>query len=134
MSNLSSKIYSSQPNTIYIFYDGQCPFCKNFVEFLALKEEYTIKLFNLRDHPKIVSYFGKMSYDVDEGMIVTVNKQIYFADEAVHIIGIMSKKNFLGKVYRSLFSNQKIAELIYPALKMGRRIVLTLLGKKKIVQ
>ena len=63
---------------IDIYYDGMCPFCHNFVKLTRLKSAYKVNLFNLREYPQKSLEFSKQGYDVDEGMIVTLNDKIYF--------------------------------------------------------
>lgn len=132
MKNQKLEIFSDSKNVIYIFFDGQCPFCSNFVGLLNLKKRYNVKLFDLREQSEAVTWFENSGYRVDEGMIVTINNQIYYAEEAVHILSLLSSRSFSGIIYRFFFSKLLIAKVLYPIMKKGRNITLYLMQKKKI--
>ena len=119
---------------IDIYYDGMCPFCHNFVKLTRLKSAYKVNLFNLREFPQKSLEFSKQGYDVDEGMIVTLNDKIYFGHEAVHIISVLSNtQKISGRIYNFLFSNEAFVRYIYPFLRAGRNFTLRMLGRKKIL-
>ena len=116
-----------------IYYDGECPFCSSFVKMSRLKSMYDVSLFNLRDLPDKAEDFAKRGCDVDEGMIVQLNDEIYFGYEAVHIIAVLSNENkVLGRVYNLLFSNRVFVRFLYPFMRAGRNFTLFLLRRDKI--
>ena len=118
---------------VKIYYDGDCPYCRNFVVLSKLKSEYDVNLYNLRESPDKVSEFSRNGYDVNEGIIVTVGDTLYFGADAIYIIGKLSdntKKT--GKLYYFIFSNKAFSHFLYPMLKLGRNLTLLMLGRKKI--
>ena len=118
---------------IEIYYDGDCPFCTKFVVLSKLKKEYEVSINNLRDFPDKVKEFNKKSIDVNEGMIVILENEIYFGHQAVHLITILSdKKYFLSKIYKIFFSNLTFTKFLYPIMRLFRNITLKILGRKKI--
>ena len=132
MNKKNSQVFSEKSDTVFVFYDGECPFCSNFVKMLALKKYYSVELFDLRTLPEIVQWFREEGLNVDDGMIVTINQRLYYADEAVHILALLSTNSLVGRANRLLFSRRRIARLLYPIMKTGRIIVLAILRKKKI--
>jgi hypothetical protein len=98
-----------------------------------LKKNYEVSLYNLRNHHEKVEEFQAQGYDVNDGMIVILDKKVYFGHEAVHIIAALSNKNkWIGKVYYFFFSRKIVIKLVYPLLRFGRNITLRLMGRKKI--
>jgi len=118
---------------IEIYYDGGCPFCTYFVVLSKLKKEYSVSIRNLRDLPDKVKQFKKKSYDVNEGMLVIFDDNIYFGHEAVYLITKLSdKKYYSSKIFNTFFSNKHSTKIIYPILKFFRNVTLKLLNRKKI--
>ena len=112
---------------ISIIYDGDCPFCRNYVSFLKIKEIYSVELINAREHPNLVTQYKKAGYDLNQGFIVKHNKTIYHADQAIHFLTKATNTNTLGlQLNQSLFKNKQIAQILYPFLKTGRNIILKL--------
>ena len=48
----------------------------------------------------------------------------------ISILG--TKNNLQTSIYRIIFGGEKRANFIYPILKLGRSVLLMILGKKKI--
>jgi len=116
-----------------IYYDGECPFCRNFVRLSKLKEEYDVYLYNLREEPGKVQSFLTKGYNVNEGMIVVIEDKIYHGHEAVYMISALSNKiTWVGNIYYFLFSNKNITKFLYPILVAGRNLTLFLLRRTKI--
>jgi hypothetical protein len=92
-----------------------------------------VSLNDLRDHPNKVAEFNALGFDVDDGMIVALDEQIYYGAEAVHVLALLSSPSgVFNRCNRLIFSRRWLAKLFYPILVSGRNILLTLLGRKKI--
>ncbi len=119
---------------INVFYDGECPFCRNFVKLLRLKETtQTVALHNLRDVPKAVEWFARQGFDVDEGMIVTVDQQVFYGKDAVRILSEMSTESPLfNRCVRFLLGGERRARYFYPLMVAGRNLTLRILAIAKI--
>lgn len=118
---------------IDIFYDGECPFCNNFVQLSKLKESHQVALHDLRNNVDQVQLFLEKGYDVNEGMVVIIDEEIHYGYESIYIISILSNRDkCIGKIYYFLFSNKIVTKFLYPAMRLGRNVTLFLLGRKKI--
>lgn len=115
-----------------VYYDGDCPFCHNFVSVMRLKQTYNVRLIDLRDHDDHVARFQSLGYNLNHGMIVELNEHIYFADEAVHILGVLSAPGLRGTIFRVLFGSARISKLLYPFLKVGRNLTLRILRRSRL--
>ena len=66
-------------------------------------------------------------------MIVYFRNKLYYGHDAINIISILGNKNSIkNKLAISIFKNKLISKMLYPILKIGRRIILIILGKKLI--
>ena len=121
-------------NNVTIVYDGECPFCSDFVSLNRLKEHgYNVKLVNARDTSNQLVHDLKKKYNIDYGMIVIVNEKILYGSSAARFISSSYKKNNLKSlVYCLVLFNQKIADFSYPILVFLRKIYFRLTGKRFI--
>ena len=121
-------------NTISIIYDDGCPVCSYYISISRIKEKFgKVNLIKARNNLKILDYLKSTNIDINEGMIVVFDKKIYFGSDAINIISILGRKDtFINNVMISIFKYKVISQLLYPLLKLGRRLLLFILGKKLI--
>lgn len=119
---------------IRIFFDGECPFCSSYVRLLNLRAAHgEPQLIDLRQNPKELKILRSSGFDLDKGMIVFVDDRWYFGDRAVHVLAALSTSSTaFNKINRILFSLPYLARWIYPILRMGRNILLFVLGRKRL--
>ena len=123
---------SKMINSNYIAYDGDCPVCKSFITFSRMKDKFKFKLYNLRENTKLKKQLFSRGFDLNEGMILFFEGEYYFGSDAIKMISILGTKNNLQtSIYRIIFGGKKRANFIYPILKLGRSVLLMILGKKK---
>lgn len=53
-----------------IYYDGQCPFCYRYADYLFLKKEYNLELRDARTHTKDVQQLSRIWHNINEWIIV----------------------------------------------------------------
>ena len=125
---------ASDKNKIIIIYDGECPFCSDFVSLNRLRDlGYSVSIINARDHGDPLVKDLSENYDLDDGMIVVYNDSVLFGAAAAHFISTsFAKRNIRAVFYCSLLSNQRIAEVFYPILVKLRKLFLRIIGKKRI--
>lgn len=118
----------------HIFFDGECPFCKNYIKLQKFVESYkNIQLLNARNHKQLVKFYLEKGFNVDKGMILNINGKIFFGDEAIwYISKITTRENFFLKLQSVIFKNIFIAKLIYPILRLGRFTFFKIFSKKFI--
>ena len=117
-----------------IIYDGECPFCSNYVTLLRIRETAgPVALLNARQCPELVSDLGNRGFMLDEGMIALYEKKMYFADDAIHVLSMLSTgSGFFNKLVTVAFRNPARAAVIYPALRACRNLTLKILGRTLI--
>lgn len=100
---------------------------------LRIQEHYDVELINARDPHPLVSEITELGLDIDEGMVVKINGEIFHGAEAMNRLAIMSTKSGLvRRLGNWVLSNPARSRFLYPFLRFGRNASLKLLGFKKI--
>ena len=114
-----------------IVYDGECVFCANYVRFLKLKDAIgPVELLDARsDDPRVKRYWSD-GYDLNQGMLFIHRGRTYHGDEAINVLAGLS-----SDLWSSTGSMGSCCPIPGPRscsilLKLGRRLVLLLRGKK----
>lgn len=119
-----------------IVYDGQCPFCSNFISKLQL--EHTIgkvELIDTRTQSALAAELEKQACELDKGMLFIQNDNYYFGHNAMHRLALLSTTSgWFNRFNNWLFSIKLLAFFVYPLLRLGRNVTLLLLGKEPIEQ
>lgn len=118
-------IVGKQP--VIIAYDGECPFCRNYVRLLDLRINFDPVLIDVRENSAMRREYGHI--DFDEGMLVVLDGDEYFGHEAVHLLSLLSdSSSTFNKVNRALFRHRRRSKMLYSIMKLGRRVTLRVLG------
>jgi predicted DCC family thiol-disulfide oxidoreductase YuxK len=117
-----------------IIYDGDCPFCRAYTRLLRLQQAAgVICLLNAREPDPRIHYYVTLGYDLNEGMLVVIEDRIYAGAEAMQVLAACSSRSDLfNRLHYAIFSRAALATRLYPALRLGRRLVLYLLGRSPI--
>jgi predicted DCC family thiol-disulfide oxidoreductase YuxK len=134
MSTRSNTALPVDDHKLVVVYDGECPFCKNYVRLMALRQAAgEVELVDARTQAPAVRRLVELGYDLNEGMAATYGGRVYYGSDAVTLLSSMSsERGWLGRSIALLLRDPARAHLLYPALKLGRRIVLKLLGRPLI--
>lgn len=112
-----------------IIYDGDCPFCQAYTRLLRLQQgSGPVEMLSARsDDARLLSYW-QQGYDLNAGMLVVLNNQVYAGAEAMQVLASCSSaSDFFNRLHRTIFSSRKLAAFLYPILKLGRRMTLLLM-------
>jgi predicted DCC family thiol-disulfide oxidoreductase YuxK len=118
-----------------VIYDGDCPFCRSYVRLMALRKRVgAVDLINARSDDGCVKEARDKGYDLNEGMLAIYGDGIYYGSDALALISTLSSNdNFAQRVLSRILANPARARFLYPLMKAGRRIILLILGKPKIL-
>lgn len=108
---------------IEIYYDKDCPFCKNYAQLIKLRKSNDITIVNARDNILDIKEFAKKGFDINNGVIVVADTLIFQGSEAI----IFLQKVTDGKLF--LYDNILFKKVLYPIIKFIRRVLLIILGK-----
>ncbi|MGH8476543.1 MAG: DCC1-like thiol-disulfide oxidoreductase family protein [Methylococcales bacterium] len=117
-----------------LVYDGDCPFCNTYVRYVRLhKAVGRLQLVNAREGGPLIESIKQRGFDLNEGMLLIIEDQSYFGAECMHRLALMSTRSgCFNAVNAWIFSRSLLSKLLYPCLKLGRRIILILLGRSKL--
>ena len=121
---------------IEIIYDGECPFCTDFVVVSNIKKTFAnIKITNARNsNEQSVIMLKRQGINLDEGMVVIKEDgSILYGDKAARFITLYGKGyGIRAFVYRLVLRNEKFAIISYPFLVLLRKIYFKIVGKRWI--
>ena len=122
---------------VTIVYDGACPFCSDYVAYQDLKARAeTVELVDARKDPQALARYAIDAADLEDGMVVIVDGVAHRGAEAVHALSIRSKapRNWWVSAVAFASRSALVSRLLYPFLKVGRRIALTALRVPRFSQ
>ncbi len=119
---------------LQVVYDGQCPFCTQYVKLMQLRKAVgSVDLIDARSPGVQAKIKTALDLNLNDGMMALYGNRYYYGADAIHFLATMtSKSNAWNKAMAIFFQNQTIAGVLYPVLKLGRRGALFLLGRKPI--
>ena len=110
---------------LLIVYDGACPFCTAYVSLLRLRERMQVELLSARSTDERINEFLALGYRLDDGMLVQIDSLIYVGADAMHQLAIISNHDgMFNRIQSFVFSRKWLAHVLYPLLRLGRRLVL----------
>jgi uncharacterized protein YbaR (Trm112 family) len=129
-----SELFDGNDN--FLIYDGECPVCKRYVEFMRLQKAVGhVQLYNARENPELVSEMAERGFDIDDGILLKLGPTLYFADECINAMAQYGDNvTWLQRLHNRLFSNAATATKLYPIMRAARNSLLRILSIKKINQ
>lgn len=119
-----------------LIYDGECPFCANYVRLLRLRETFPhLQLVDARQEPRhpAIQRLKMRGLRIDEGMALVDGETIHHGAESIHALADRGpKRSFFGRLNRTLFQSRRVSAALYPMLRTGRNVTLRLLGRRKL--
>ena len=117
---------------IQLVYDGECPVCKFYSRRIDVAEGDLSRV-NAREHCELVDEISAAGYDLDEGMILKVDDQMFFGSDAIHELALRSSRTgTFNRCTSWVFRHPRIARISYPLLTACRRLLLHVLGRPRI--
>jgi predicted DCC family thiol-disulfide oxidoreductase YuxK len=116
---------------VTIVYDGACPFCSDYVRYQDLRAaSESVELVDARADRDALARYGIEPVELEDGMVVIVDGVAHHGADAVHALSHLSARpgNWWVAGVAAASRGQAASRLLYPFLKLGRRIALTALG------
>lgn len=124
------------PNTLWLVYDGDCPFCSATAQMYRLKKSVgNLQVINAReaDETPLMLEITAAKLDLNEGIVAKFDGRLYHGAEALHLLALLGSDNdWLNRLNVSLFRNQRTVRLAYPAMRFLRNTVLKIMGRTPI--
>jgi predicted DCC family thiol-disulfide oxidoreductase YuxK len=122
---------------VTIVYDGACPFCSDYVRYQDLKASaQTVELVDARADAQALDRYAIVASDLEDGMVVIVDGVQYRGAAAVHTLSKLSRipRNWWVATVAVASRPLVLSRVLYPVLKLGRRIALTALRVPRFTQ
>lgn len=122
------------PKEILLVYDKECPACNNYCQIIRIRKDIgELQIVNARGNSEVREEITRMGLDIDQGMVLKMEDQIYYGSDAIHALALISSQSgWFNRLNYWIFKSKKRAYFFYPILRACRNILLKLLGKTKI--
>ncbi|MDJ0940409.1 MAG: DCC1-like thiol-disulfide oxidoreductase family protein [Woeseiaceae bacterium] len=122
------------PPDIEVVYDKECPVCDFYCTRVDVDSNVgTVKLVDAREPGATLDDVTALGLDIDEGMVVKIDDQLYYGPEAIHELAkLSSSKGLVNGLGKLSFRSRTAARILYPFLKGVRNLLLKALGKTRI--
>lgn len=133
---LLAAMRSPTTDKMVVVYDGECPFCRSYVTLMSLRKAVgDVELMDARTQTPPIRRLVELGYNLNEGMAAIYGGKVYYGKDAVVLISSLTgDRPWLGRLIATSLRNPTRATFLYPLMKLGRRIVLRILGKPLIDQ
>jgi predicted DCC family thiol-disulfide oxidoreductase YuxK len=122
-------------DTNFLLYDGDCPACSAYVAMARLRQLYPdLRILSARSEPALVAKLRRDGYEINEGMVLSLDGQIHFAAEATRMIAILGRASpsRWRRAALGFIGTAALARPLYPWLNRGRQLLLRMLGRRRI--
>lgn len=108
--------------------------CSAYVRMLRIQKDIgVLKLINARDDSSYMDEITVAGLNIDQGMVLMMDKQLYFGADAIHMLAIISTRNsWLNRLNYHLFASSTLSKILYPVARSGRNLLLKILRRSKI--
>ncbi|PYF80382.1 uncharacterized protein DUF393 [Marinomonas alcarazii] len=119
---------------ILLIYDKECPACHFYCQIVRIRQSVgELVLIDAREHPEVLQEITAEGLDIDQGMVLKMDGQLYYGADAIHLLALLSgRSGVFNRLNYWLFSSKKVAGILYPILRSCRNLLLKILGKTKI--
>lgn len=119
---------------VQLVYDMECPMCDLYCRLVRIRDTVgALELIDARDGGEIVDRVTAAGLDIDEGIVLIVDDEMYYGAEGMHRLALMSTESgvFNRLAYRA-FRSRRVSMALYPVFKACRNLLLKLLRRTRI--
>lgn len=119
---------------IILVYDKECPACDNYCRIVRIREDLgELVLLDARNPSPVLQEVTALGWDIDQGMVLKVNDQLFYGSDAIHALALLSSRSgIFNRVNYWIFKSKRLSHFLYPILRHLRNLLLKLLRKTKI--
>ena len=115
---------------IVLIYDGECPFCERYSDYISLRRTREIALRDAREHPDLVNELRSRGYDLNKGMALLWGDDVYLGRSAMSVLDTLTMtRGAWDASLRHFLRIPGMLYVVYPICRLFRWIALKLLGK-----
>lgn len=113
-----------------LLYDGNCPICSRYRDYVALRREFEVEFVNARANGDLVREFRQRGYEIEDGMILELGGHVYQGSDAVATMQTLTQpRGYADRFVRYLVRHPPLLRIGYPIVKVLRKVQLKLLGR-----
>ncbi len=119
---------------LYLIYDHQCPACDFYARLVRVRESLgPLELVDARTDERFLPAITARGWDIDEGMVLKVDDELYYADDAIRVLALLgSRSGWFNRLNYHLFASPARARMFYPLLRACRNLLLKMLRRTRI--
>ena len=119
---------------VLLVYDKECPFCDNYCRLVRVREAVgNLKIINARESSAIMDEITASGLDIDQGMVLKLEGQLYYGSDAIHALALFSSRSgIFNRLNYWVFRSRRLSHFLYPLLRFSRNFALKILRKTKI--
>lgn len=119
---------------ILLVYDKECPACDTYCKIIKIQETIgNLKIIDARRKSETLDEITKSGLDIDQGMVLKMEGQLYYGSDAIHTLALISSRSgLLNRINYLIFKSKSVSSWLYPVLRSFRNLLLKMLGKTKI--
>ena len=119
---------------ILLVYDKECPACNTYCQIIRIRETVgDLKIIDARKNSGVMDEITKSRLDLDRGMVLKMEEQLYYGSDAMHALALISSRSgLLNRINYWMFKSKSVSSWLYPVLRLFRNLLLKILGKTKI--
>lgn len=120
-----------RPDQDLLLYDGDCPVCSRLMAWSRLQATRPgIAMIDARKAPEVVAHFRGRGMDVNDGIVLRLDGQVWYGAAAMALLARLSKPlNPVARWALRPLASDRLAKPLYPLLVGMRRALLLLLGR-----
>lgn len=112
-----------------LYYDGECPICGRYRDYVAMRKHAELEIRDAREHPDEIRELRQRGHDIDEGMILVWDGEVHAGPAAALAIDSLTERGgALDRLARPLLRHPRLLRLVYPLLKAIRALSLKARG------
>jgi predicted DCC family thiol-disulfide oxidoreductase YuxK len=123
--------HSADQEVVQIVYDGQCPACAAYFRYQRLElNGFKVQFIDARLHPEIVRAYLARGIDLNRDFVLRTGAAEFVGGDAAFVLASLgSRSNLFRKLNRLLLRSRAASHAIYRVLRLGRKLLLILLGR-----
>lgn len=131
---IDERMSDAVQEAVQIIYDGQCPACDAYFRFQRLGQSgIDVQFIDAREHPEIVREYRDRGVDLNRDFVLRLGPAEYVGGDAVFVLASLGTKwNLLRKLNARLFRSRSVSHAVYRFMRVGRRLLLLLLGRRQL--
>ncbi len=119
---------------VLLVYDKECPLCNAYCQVVRIRETVgNLRIVDARESSQVMEEITKMGLDIDQGMVLKMDDQIYYGTDAIHALALISSRSGVFNRFNYwIFKSKAASRILYPLMREGRNLLLKILRKTKI--